>query len=435
MKKNINFIALMCLAFQLAGQTSNIPAPPQTEPFVLRGATAHIGNGTVIQNAVIAFDQGKITAIGTEATTVVPATYTSIDVTGKHIYPGFILPTTNMGLVEVGSVRATVDGSETGDYNPNIRAIIAYNTDSELPPTMRFNGILLAQITPTGGVISGKSSVVQLDAWNWEDAAVKTDEGIHLFWPNKVSNPRWWLGETQGSKNERYEPTIKELGLLLKDASVYGQSKGEKVNLKLQAMQGLFDGSITLYIHTNIASSIIESITLAKAHGIKKIALVGGAEALMVVDFLKTHEIPVILADVHALPGKDHDDTVMPYKLPSELYREGITFSFGFGGSMTARARNIPFYAGTAVAYGLPYEEAIKALTLNPARIMQIDSFTGTLEVGKEATFFVSSGDALDMRTNQMEHVFIQGRQPQLEATQQALYKKYSEKYGHKIND
>jgi len=435
MKKIINFAIALLTTGASFGQTSNIPAPPQSEPMVLRGATAHIGNGKVIENAVIAFENGKITAIGAENATSVPSGYKSIDVKGKHIYPGFILPTTDMGLIEVSSVRATADGSEIGDYNPNIRAIIAYNTDSELPPTMRFNGILMAQIAPSGGVIAGKSSVVQLDAWNWEDAAIKTDEGIHLFWPNKMSNPRWWLGETQGSKNERYEPTLMELSTLFKDASVYGQTTPDKTNLKLQSMQGLFDGTVTLYIYANLASSIIESIKMAQSHGVKKIALVGGAESLLVAEFLKSHQIPIILADVHALPGKDHDDTVLPYKLAAELHKEGIKFCFGFGGGMTARARNIPFYAGTAVAYGLPYEEAVKALTLNPATILQIDSFAGTLEVGKDATFFVSKGDALDMRTNQMEHVFIQGRQPQMEATQQMLYKKYSEKFGHKIND
>ena len=426
---------MLVTVMSLTAQTSNIPAPPQSEPIVLKGATAHIGNGKVISNAVIAFENGKITAIGDESNTAVPSGFTTINVQGKHIYPGFILPASDMGIVEVGSVRATVDGSETGDYNPNIRAIIAYNTDSELPPTMRFNGILMAQIAPSGGIIAGKSSVVQLDAWNWEDAAIKTDEGIHLYWPNKVSNPRWWLGETQGSKNDRYEPIIKELNTLFHEAQVFGKGTPDKSNLKLAAMQGLFDGTVSLYIYANNASSIIESITLAKNHGVKKIVLVGGAESLLVVEFLKSNNIPVILGDIHALPGKDHDDTVLPYKLPAELYKEGIEFCFGFSGRMTARARNIPFYAGTAVAYGLPYEEAVKALTSTPARIFQIDSFAGTLEVGKDATFFVSSGDALDMRGNQMEHVFIQGRQPQLEATQQLLYKKYSEKYGHKIND
>jgi imidazolonepropionase-like amidohydrolase len=428
-------MAMLVTVMSLTAQTSNIPAPPQSEPIVLKGATAHIGNGKVISNAVIAFENGKITAIGDESNTAVPSGFTTINVQGKHIYPGFILPASDMGIVEVGSVRATVDGSETGDYNPNIRAIIAYNTDSELPPTMRFNGILMAQIAPSGGIIAGKSSVVQLDAWNWEDAAIKTDEGIHLYWPNKVSNPRWWLGETQGSKNDRYEPIIKELNTLFHEAQVFGKGTPDKSNLKLAAMQGLFDGTVSLYIYANNASSIIESITLAKNHGVKKIVLVGGAESLLVVEFLKSNNIPVILGDIHALPGKDHDDTVLPYKLPAELYKEGIEFCFGFSGRMTARARNIPFYAGTAVAYGLPYEEAVKALTSTPARIFQIDSFAGTLEVGKDATFFVSSGDALDMRGNQMEHVFIQGRQPQLEATQQLLYKKYSEKYGHKIND
>lgn len=437
--KNIKIVVLswLLVGFAYTGvhsQTNNIPAPQQSEGMALIGATIHIGDGTVIENGTVVFAEGKITAIGKNGEVSVNEDYLSINLDGKHIYPGFILPSTDMGLVEVSSVRATDDGGEIGQYNPNIRAIVAYNTDSELPPTMRYNGILTAQITPSGGIVSGQSSVVQLDAWNWEDAAIKTDDGIHINWPSKLIGARWWMGETRARKNERYEPIINEISDLLKEAEAFSKSPRTTTNLKLEAMEGLFDGSKGLFIHTNDATSIIESVTLAKAHGIERIVIVGGDEALLVANFLKEQNIPMVLADVHALPGEDHDDTVMPYKLPAELHKAGVEFCFGFGGRMTSRARNLAFYAGTAVAYGLPYEEAIKGLTSNAAKILSIDDITGSLAIGKEATLFVSSGDALDMRSNNLEHIFISGRAVQLEATQQKLYKKYSDKYGHDID-
>jgi imidazolonepropionase-like amidohydrolase len=415
-------------------QTNNIPAPPQSQGIALVGATLHLGDGSVIEQGTVVFDGGKITAVGTSSEVSIPEGFQIFELQGREIYPGFFLPTTNMGLVEVSAVRATNDGSEIGAFNPNIRSIVAYNTDSELPPTMRYNGILMAQIAPSGGVVAGSSSIVQLDAWNWEDAAYKVDNGMHLYWPNKMMNARWWMGETQARPNENYQPTVDEIQKTMKEAKAFAEGEKEVTNLKLEALAGLFDGSKTLFIHTNNATAMVESVTTAKELGVQNIAIVGGEEALLVADFLKGHDIPVVLGDVHALPNRDHEDTVHPYKLPALLHKAGVEFCFGFSGRMTARARNLPFYAGTAVAYGLPYEEGVKALTSTSAKILGVGATCGTIAVGKDATLFVSQGDALDMRTNQMEHVFIQGRKVQLEATQQELYKKYSNKYGHQID-
>lgn len=415
-------------------QTNNIPAPPQSQGIALVGATLHLGDGSVIEQGTVVFDGGKITAVGTSSEVSIPEGFQIFELQGREIYPGFFLPTTNMGLVEVSAVRATNDGSEIGAFNPNIRSIVAYNTDSELPPTMRYNGILMAQIAPSGGVVAGSSSIVQLDAWNWEDAAYKVDNGMHLYWPNKMMNARWWMGETQARPNENYQPTVDEIQKTMKEAKAFAEGEKEVTNLKLEALAGLFDGSKTLFIHTNNATAMVESVTAAKELGVQNIAIVGGEEALLVADFLKGHDIPVVLGDVHALPNRDHEDTVHPYKLPALLHKAGVEFCFGFSGRMTARARNLPFYAGTAVAYGLPYEEGVKALTSSSAKILGVGATCGTIAVGKDATLFVSQGDALDMRTNQMEHVFIQGRKVQLEATQQELYKKYSNKYGHQID-
>lgn len=424
-------ISLLILTGKIPAQ---IPAPsePQMRPILLLGGTAHLGNGKVIENAAIAFEKGEITMVG-PASEVNQNTsgYEIIRIEGKHVYPGFILPNTDLGLVEIGAVRATVDNTETGTINPNVRSLISYNTDSELIPTMRFNGILLAQITPQGGMIPGISSIVQLDAWNWEDAAVVEDDAMHLNWPGRFTMD--FDSSTlivQRIPNKEYEEQVRMLEKLFTDAAAYnGLNEPEIVNLKLKAMKGLFDGKKALHIHADEAKEIIESIKFAKKHNIKNMVLVSGTEANMVKGFLKENNIPVIVSNVHVLPEMAGDDVDLPYKLPYLLSQEGILVGLGYERDMNASARNLPFLAGTAAAYGMGKEEALKLITSNNAKILGIDDETGTLEKGKRAILFVSDGDALDMRSNIVEMAFVDGRRVTLSAMQQRLYEKYKKKY------
>jgi imidazolonepropionase-like amidohydrolase len=409
------------------------PAGAQAAPVLLLGGTLHTGTGQVIENAAVAFDKGRLVYAGPRAGFAQTAGYTVRDVSGQHVYPGLILPNTTLGISEVESIRATVDDEEVGALNPNVRSVIAYNTDSDVIPTVRLNGVLLAQSTPRGGLLSGQSSIVQLDAWNWQDALVKADDGLHLTWPQQIVrlNP----AEDAAALTRRQEARttqLRELEGLLSEAGAYRQQPaGRKENLRLSSMGGLFDGTKTLYIHADYGKELIESVRFARRLGVQKVALVGARDAWMVLDFLKQNDVAVVLSRVHALPRRDGDDYDQPYKLPAQLQAAGVRYCLDYQGSQeTSGARNLAFIAGTAVAYGLTKEQALTAITLSPARILGIDKDYGSLESGKSATLVVSKGDLLDMRTNAVTAAYIDGRSIALESKQTYLDRKFRGKYG-----
>jgi imidazolonepropionase-like amidohydrolase len=419
------------LLTSLSGFAQNpAPAGPQTRAIALTGATIHIGNGQVINNGVIVFDKGIITSVGDGNTPTNGAEV--INVAGKHVYPGLISPAATVGLQEFESVRATVDYQETGSFNPNVRALIAYNTDSEIIPTIRNNGLLLTQAVPDGGVIAGSSSVMQTDGWNWEDAVLKADDGLWLNWPGYFA--RSFDFETFSvslKKNEQRQDGINALVATFSDVRAYADLKNPAPkNLKFEAMKGLFDGSKCLYIKANYGKDIIEAIKFAKQMGVRKPVIVGGEDAGRVIDFLKENNVPVILGPMHRLPSLQDEDVYMPYKLPGILQKAGVLVSLSYDGEWW-RTRNLPFQAGTAAGFsGIDKEEALKMITSNTARIMGIDNVVGTLEKGKHATLVVSKGDLLDMRTNVIEHAYIQGRHINLDDKHKRLYHMYREKYG-----
>lgn len=430
MKKQYIYSLLFLFVF-VHGFAQQTPASSQTDEITIVGATAHIGNGAVIENALLRFSNGKITHIG-ETPSGFVITEGMINAKGKHIYPGFIIMNSTLGLGEVDAVRASLDYDEIGAMLPHIRSIIAYNAESKVVESMRPNGILMGQVTPRGGVISGTSSVVQFDAWNWEDAAYKSDDGIHLQWPRSFTNGRWWLGEDPGAKpNKNYASGVEKIADFFDAGKRYLSGNQNPRHLPYEALNGLFDGSKNLYIHARDVKEITDAIDFCTAQGIKQMVLVNGHEALKVADLLVKHNIPVILDRAHRHPGNEHDDYDLPYKMAKLLVEKGILVSIGMegGGMERMNSRNLPFYAGTHAGFGLSKEEALQLITLNPAKIMGIDAQVGTLEVGKDATLFISKGDALDMMTNILSHAFIQGRQLSLESHHTKLAKRYSEKY------
>jgi len=428
MKTVKQIFVIAAFFFGMNGLAQQTPAAKQEQPMTIIGATAHIGNGSIIQNATLVFENGIITALGGPET---PAKGTTINANGKHIYPGFIAPAKTLGLVEVNAVRASDDQDEIGDFIPNIRSLIAYNAESKVIESMRPNGVLLGQIAPKGGRISGTSSIVQFDAWNWEDAAIKVDDGIHVDWPSSYRRGRWWAGEDRGWKpNKDYQKQLDELKAYMANAKAYGNGNGQKsVNEGFKAMQGVFDGSKKTYVYADGEKEIIDAVTTLKEAGAKEVVLVGGYEAYKVISFLKAQEVSVLVQFTHNTPERDDDDYDFPYKLPKLLMDGGLTVALQNSSASNFQTRNLPFYAGQVVGQGLDKEKALQLITGNSAKILGIDANYGTLEVGKSATLFVSEGDALDMRTNILTHAFIDGRNISLETHQTELWKRYSEKY------
>ena len=417
MKKIISYILIFLCAKNICAQ----------EKLLFIGATAHLGNGKKIENSIISVKDGKFDLIGdAKSIRINPDSFdTIIKLYGKHIYPGFILTNNILGITEISAVRASNDYNEVGEFNPNVRSIIAFNTESKIINTVRSNGILITQATPKGGIISGQSSIMLMDGWNWEDACLKESDGIHLNWPSSYHTSGWWGNHGETSKNKKYIETVSSIKDFLRKASAYAKSNSKK-DLRLESTRGLFNG--ILYIHAKYAKEIRESIVFCKEIGVQHIVLVGGKDVLNALTVLKKHQIPVILDRIHRLPINQDSPIDEAYILPSKLKENDILFCLSYNGEMEAMgSRSLPFTAGTAIAYGMSPEEALSTITLNAAKILRIDKTDGSIEHNKNATFFISSGDALDIKTNHVEQAYIKGKSINLNNHQKDLFNKFKD--------
>ena len=428
MKKYI--FLLLASTFALAQQT---PASKQTKTIFISGARTHIGNGTVIENGYISIKDGKIVDIG-DATNLKPVKHDiMIDATGKEIYPGFIAPNATLGLVEIDAVKASDDESEMGQMNPHIRSLIAYNAESQLIEAARPSGVLLAQIAPRGGRISGTSSVVQLDAWNWEDAVVKENDGVHLNWPRSYSRAGWWAEPGGIEPNKNYDKQKTEIQDFFDNATAYLMANSAVRDITYEAMKGLTTGEKQLFIHVDGEKEIVDAVLFKKKNNIQKMTIVGGYYAFKNADLLKANNVSVLLKRVHDLPLLEDEDVNLPFKNAKLLTVAGVLVGLQNQGDMERmQVRNLPFYAGTCAAWGMDKEAALQLITSNTAKILGIDANYGTLEGGKSATLFISEGDALDMRTNKVTSAYIDGRLISLESHQTELYERYKEKFENK---
>ena len=405
--------------------------PPQSEPVALTGATIHTVTSGVIENGTILLENGLITAIGADVE--IPAGTRVVDATGKHIYPGLIDAFSTVGIAEIGAVGVSNDVNELGDFNPNVRADVAVNAESRHIGTTRSAGVLTTLTTPGGGLVSGMSSAMALEGWSWEEMSMQSAAALNVNWPNP--NPRRFRGfggfrfGPQGADPPSYEEQVQQLKDFFAEARAYRDAvaAGEEVrsDSRYAAMIPVIDGDIPVVIAADGAAQINDAITWAQEEDLR-IVIRGGRDAIHVADRLVAEDIPVILTSTMAAPGRQYEGYDGAYSMPARLHEAGVRFAIS-GGSGSLYSNRLPFEAGVAVAFGLPEEEALKAVTINPAQFLGLDDRIGSLEPGKQATFLITTGTPLDM-TSDIEQAYIQGRELDMMDIQKYFFEKYMEK-------
>lgn len=416
---------LVLLSSSLFATASDvIPGPAQTKPVALIGGTVHPVSSAPFEDGVVLFDKGRIVAVGKADDVTIPDDAVCIKIEGQHVHPGLFEAHSHMGLVEVAAVRATRDSSESGSINPNVQALVSVNPDSELIPVTRSNGVLLALTSPQGGLISGRAAVLQLDGWTYEDMTLSPDAGLIVYWP----------GVPDGIKSESDTKTdrVQQMRDLFASARAYRKARQldetQRTDLKLEAMLPVVDRSMPLLVWANGLSTIQSAVAFAVEQNLR-IIILGGYDADLCTELLKEHSVPVVVSAVYRLPRRRDAAFDEAYTLPERLRKAGVQFCIsGSSSSRTSNARNLPYHAATAVAYGLPHDEALKAITLYPAQILGVADRVGSLEPGKDATLMITTGDPLETASNVVS-AWIQGRSVDLDSRHKQLYRKYSEKY------
>lgn len=413
MKHIFATLAVVCPVLAVASDA--IPAPRQNGPVALVNGTIHPVSSAAIEGGTIVFANGKITAVGKDVD--VPDNAETIDLAGKQVYPGLFEAMSDIGLIEIGAVRATIDKDEVGDVNPNVKAWVSVNPDSEVIPVTRSNGVLLAVTAPSGGLISGQAAVLQLDGWTWEDLTLKAPVGLIVNWP-KISKSN--------------DTPHKKLDRLFEDAKAYAASREANpdapTDLRYEALAPVLSRELPLIVEAEELEQIQSAVAFADKHRVK-LVLYGGYDAPLCANLLKSRDVPVIVGGVYRLPRRRSDAYDRAYTIPEALRSAGVKFCISganrFGSS---NARNLPYHAATAAAYGLPADDALRSITLTPAEILGVADRVGSLDAGKDATLFVATGDPLETAT-QVTAAYVQGRKLDLTDRHKQLYQKYRTKY------
>ena len=399
-------------------------------------ATVHTVSGETIEDGTVSFRAGRIVAVGRALPPLAGGTL--VDAAGKHLWPGLFDANTAVGLTEIGSVAGGVDLAETGALNPAVNTALAVNPDSELIPVTRANGITHVLSVPEGGLVSGSSALIRLSGWTWEDLAAATPVAMHVRWPSfrvrRGASFRAPATSEEDQKKERDE-ALKKIGTLFEDASAYAKAKTSggtpgrpfDQDPALEAMLPVLAGRIPLIVQADEIKQIRSAVAFAESQGVRMI-LLGAGDVALAADLLREKEIPVIVDGVLAVPAREDEPYDAAYAVAAKLHAAGVSFciSSGGGGFGAANTRNLPYHAAMAAAFGLPREEALRAITLAPARILGVGNDLGSIEVGKSASLFLTDGDPLEIRTKVLAE-WIDGRTVPLEDNRHArLYRKYA---------
>ena len=412
------FAITMLFSHSLMAQNQT-PAPPQNEPIALVGGTIHTLSGDVIENGTILFEEGKITAIGTSVN--LPEGTRTEDVSGKYIYPGLIDAWSQMGIYEIGAVDMTTDINEQGTVNPNVMVERAFNPESRWIGVGRSAGVLTSITTPGGGLVSGQSAAMMMDGWAWDEMTIKSGVGLIVNWPNpnnlnnytnQIRNLRSAFADARAYKNAR-------------EAMDSGNAPHHDFDSRWNAMIPVFDGSRPVVVNANDVRQIQDAITWSLEEDVRLIIL-GGSDAPLVTEQILKHDIPVVVTSVLNSPNRDWESYDARYALPAKLHEAGVTFAIA-GASSAPYANRLPHEVGAAAAFGLDVDEALRSVTLSPAQIFGLDDRIGSLEVGKDATLLITTGNPIEYAT-QVEQVYILGRKSDMMDSHKYFYQKYREK-------
>jgi imidazolonepropionase-like amidohydrolase len=416
------FWLALCAASLFAADSNSV---------LIRNVTVHPVTGPDVENGSVLVVDGKIEEVGRKL--AARSGVRVVDGHGLHLYPGLINAATNVGLAEIESVRDSIDLDEIGEFNPDLRAEVVFNPSSEHIPVTRAAGITSVVTLPSdgsrgrasgGNVIAGQGALMHLDGWTWEEMAVKPSVVMDMVFPEIGSARPQFPGAPGGSgdrtfaeEEKQYHEQMREISQFLEDVRRYKKAKdaGEpdfRPDLKLESMLRVIDGTQPLFVRAEKERMIKDAIAFADKEKVK-IIIAGPEEIGSTGLLLKEHKIPVILGKVLALPEHDDDPYDAAYTLPNEFYKAGVKICFGTFD--VEFARNVPLEAAQAAAFGLPKDEALKAITINSAEILGVGSQIGSIEKGKIADLILTDGDPMEARTN-IKQMFIAGREVSLES-------------------
>ena len=400
---------------------AHTPAPPQQHPIVVTGGTIHTITGEVITDGMLLFDEGRIVAVGTDLD--IPPGTEVLDASGKHIYPGLVLSRSTLGITEIGRIAVSTDIVELGNLNPNIRAQVAFHPASDHLSVAAVNGITTTIVTPGGSLIAGMPAAMATDGWTWEEMTIREGIAMVINWPSM-------------NNKENYEKDIKELQDAFDKARRYKRAReaveqGESsihhpIDTRWEALIPVLRKDMPVHITANDIRQIQAAIAWTEKEDLE-LVLVGGRDIGLVADQLAQKNIPVIVTGVISGPAHQWEGYDEGYTTPLRLYEAGVEFCIS-GDMGAANAYRLPHHAAAAAAFGLPEEEALKAITINAARILGIGDLVGSIEPGKDATIMITNGSPLEISTK-IEQVFIQGRKIDMTDRHLHLYKRHMEKH------
>jgi len=411
---------------------ASLPSSGQERTLALVGATVHTASGPPLGSATILIEDGRIAAVGKLE---LPPGAERVDLTGRHVSPGYIAANSVLGLTEIGAVDMSNDYRETGDINPNARAEIAINPDSELIPVARVNGVTAALVIPRGGDVSGSSALIRLDGWTWEDLTHRAPAGLHVMWPAMTPREGGFRPTPIEEQEEQRDAALARLPEAFAAARAYWKARdaeGEagvprhQRDVRWEAMGPALRGEVPVFVHASSENQIRAALEFLAEQQIPKAVLVGGADAEAVAPELKSRDIPVIIAETLRTPERDSDPYDRAFTLPARLHAAGVRFCIAGAGTAggASNARNLPYQAAMAAAFGLAPEEALRAITLYPAQILGVEAELGSIQPGRLADLVVTDGPPLEI-TSAVEQVYISGRAIPMESRHTRLFERW----------